>query len=125
MGNPIKILHFWTSETDAERLVRELASCGFEFEAKLVRTFPEFVRALASKKFDLVIADVKSDVSSGEELTISEIAEELCPGIPFISLLDSEKSGRPEDKKHAHSLGRRELDRLKEVVRKVLPGEAP
>ncbi len=125
MGNPIKILHFWTTDADAERLVRELASSGCEFEAKLVRTLPEFVRALVSKKVDLVIADMKSDASSGEELTIFEIVEELSPGTPLISLLDSQESSQPEDKKHAHSLGRRELDRLKEVIRNVLPCEVP
>lgn len=102
MEKKIKILHLWTTEADAERLVRELASAGLEFEAKLVKTHQEYVSSLVSRTFDLVIADERAetseaDVPSSENLSLYQIADEIRPGIPFLLLCDSLNTPTPSD----------------------------
>ena len=50
----------------------------------MVSDFPSLEDALASSKFDLVIADLSIPVSPGEN--VARIIERLSPGLPFIVL---------------------------------------
>ena len=86
--NKIQVLHFWCVEKEVEQVVSELAATGIEFEAKLVKTESEFISALARRKFDLIIADRGAGpaVSDPSGLSASEIAMQLAPDVPFVSI---------------------------------------
>ncbi|MCE5336056.1 MAG: hypothetical protein LLG06_15855 [Desulfobacteraceae bacterium] len=123
-----RLLHVWTDPIDAERLVRKLAETSFDFEAKLVKTLPEFVSSLAREAFDIIIADSRSESAAPgtEDLTLEQIAAELAPGTPFVLLCgdrDADGAGR---RSGSFRVPRRELVRLKELIPGLLrKGERP
>jgi hypothetical protein len=121
VSGKIRILHYWTNQTDAEEVIRKLAETGLEFEAKLVRTHHDYVSALATRNFDLIIADDRAELSRPDALSSLEIAEELSPGIPFVLLCSSTSVfSRAENPLRFFPLARCELNRLGILIRDTL-----
>ncbi|MGA2401336.1 MAG: hypothetical protein ABSG91_06485 [Syntrophobacteraceae bacterium] len=102
MKDKLSILHFWTDQGDAERLIRELAATGADFEARFVKTHAEYVSALATAKFALIIVDGRAETAAGagaEDLSLHQIAEEISPGTPFVLLCDPADPARETGEK--------------------------
>ena len=125
MKDKLQILHFWTDPGDAERLIRELAAIGFEFEARLVKTHAEYVSALVTGKFALIIADARAETAAGaEDISLYHIAQEISPGTAFVLLCDP-SDRQPEAGENANSfsfVSRKDLHRLKSVINRALSG---
>ena len=125
MKDKFQILHFWTDPGDAERLIRELAAIGFEFEARLVKTHAEYVSALVRGKFALIIADARAETAAGaEDISLYHIAQEISPGTAFILLCNSteQESAAGENANSFSFVSRKDLHRLKSVINRTLSG---
>ncbi len=123
MSDKIRILHFWSRRSDAEKLIRELAATGVEFEARLVSTLSEYVSALARLKFDIVIADERADlpVTKADQLSLFGITEEMSPGTPFLLLCESACGTRKEEAPaHFRCLAWQDINRIGESIRQML-----
>ncbi len=124
MKDKLPILHFWTDPGDAERLIRELAATGAEFEVRLVKTQAEYVSALVRGKFALVIADARAETAGAgaEDMSLYRIAQEISPGTPFVLLCDSMDQARQTgEKANTFSfVSRKDLHRLKSVINRTL-----
>ncbi len=78
----LRILHLEDDPIDRELVETTLAAEGFAFEVKRVETREEYLEALESGTFDLILADFK--LPSFDGLTALEIAKKRCPLAPFI-----------------------------------------
>lgn len=119
----IHILYFWSRRSDAEKLIRELAATGVEFEARLVSTVSEYVSALARLKFHLVIADERADlpVTKADQLSLFDITEEMSPGTPFLLLCESACGTRKEeDSAHLRCMAWQDINRIGDNIRQIL-----
>ena len=122
MKDKLSVLHFWSSPGDAERLMRELAATGVNFEAKLVKTHAEYVSALVKAKFGLIIADQRAETRGSEDLSLFAIAQEIAPGTPFVLLFDPTHPA-PEALENAANfsiLSMRDLHLLQSVILRAL-----
>jgi len=83
-------LHLWNDEKEAERVVRALADSGLNFEAKLVRSEPEYVSSLLRDRFNIILVDCRADFGRAgtDQLSAYEIALEVAPHVPFL-LIDN------------------------------------
>jgi hypothetical protein len=123
MKNKLQILHFWTDPGDAERLIRELAEIGVEFEARLVRTHAEYVSALVRGKFALIIADARAETAAGaEDVSLHQIAQQISPGTAFVLLCDPTEREAGENSNSFSFVSRKDLHRLKSVINRTLRG---
>lgn len=124
MKDKLQILHFWTDPGDAERLIRELAAAGVEFEARLVKTHEEYVSALVRGKFALIVADARAETpgAGAGEMSLHGIAQEISPGTPFVLLCDhTDPEGETAEKANGFSfVSRKDLHRLKSVIIRTL-----
>ena len=124
MKDKLPILHFWTDPGDAERLIRELAATGVEFEVRLVKTHAEYVSALVRGKFTLIIADARAETAEAgtEDMSLYLIAQEISPGTPFVLLCDpTDEAHQAGEKANTFSfVSRNNLHRLKSVINQTL-----
>ncbi len=124
MKDKLQILHLWTDTEDAERLIRELAATGIEFEARLVKTQAEYASALVRGKFAVIIADARAETpgAHAEDLSLFRIAQELSPGTPFVLLCDpADPAGETGEMANTLSfVSRKNLHRLKSVIIRTL-----
>jgi hypothetical protein len=124
MNDKLPILYFWADPVEAERLIRELAETGVNFEAKLVRTLEEYVSALVKAEFALIIADERAETAGtgSEDLSLFQIAEQISPGTPFVLLRDTaEKSIETAvEAVNFTSVPRQDLHRLQSVIDRAL-----
>ncbi|MGO9313505.1 MAG: hypothetical protein ACLQDI_12295 [Syntrophobacteraceae bacterium] len=124
MQDKLPILHFWTDPGDAERLIRELAATGVEFEVRLVKTHAEYVSALVRGKFALVIADARAETAGAgsEDMSLYRIAQEISPGTSFVLLCDpTDQAHQTCEKANTFSfVSRKNLDLLKSVISRTL-----
>jgi DNA-binding NtrC family response regulator len=124
MKDKLQILHFWTDPGDAERLIRELAATGVEFEARLVKTLAEYVSALVRGKFALIIADARAETAGAgaEDVSLYRIAQEISPGTPFVLLCDPTDQARETGEKanNFSFMSPKDLHRLKSVINRAL-----
>ena len=124
MKDKLAILHFWTDPGEAEKLIRGLAEAGVNFEAKLVKTIEEYVSALVSAKFAVIIADerVAAERPDAEDLSLFQIAGQLSPGTPFVLLYDPMRPA-PETGDNAvnfWTLSRQDLHLLHSVIDRAI-----
>lgn len=123
VSDKIRILHFWSRRSDAEKLIQELAATGVDFEARLVSTVSEYVSALARLKFHIVIADERADlpVTKADQLSLFGITEEMSPGTPFILLCESACGTRKEEASaQFRCMAWQEINRVGESIRQLL-----
>lgn len=78
----LQILHLEDNPTDAELLREQLEGAGIDCELTRVEARDEFVRALDTKKFDLIISDFSLPSFNGRSAL--EITRQKFPDIPFI-----------------------------------------
>jgi hypothetical protein len=120
----VLILHLWNTETDARQLVRHLAGTGIQFEAKLVKTTTEYVSALVRTTYDLIIADENITwYHRGEDdLSPFEIAQQIAPGVPFLSIAEPFSEDREPDRpeRPVYRLERQQMDQLGPMIEKIL-----
>jgi hypothetical protein len=82
MNNPISILVLEDRSADAELMMLELQREGIAFAAKRVWTETDFSDRLRNHAPDLILADYS--LPSYDGLAALKLAEQECPGTPFI-----------------------------------------
>ena len=82
MTTPLRLLIVEDSEDDALLLERELTKNGYDLESQRVDTPEAMQRALAEKKWDIVISDFVMPRFSGQDAL--QMLKESGIGIPFI-----------------------------------------
>ena len=117
----LDILHLEDSPIDAEVIHAVLVKDGIECAMTTVDTSNDFISALESKNFDLILADYTLPGFDG--LTALQIAMKMCPRTPFIIIsgiigeelaVEALKSGATD------YVLKRNLSRLAPVVRRAL-----
>jgi signal transduction histidine kinase len=80
--NSYQILHLEDNPIDAMVIQSHLASGGLNFEISQVETEPDYLSALESESFALILADYTVPFFDG--LSALQMAREKCPTTPFI-----------------------------------------
>lgn len=78
----LRILIAEDNRFDAELLESDLREAGFVFEAKIVATRPDYIKALGRFCPDLILSDYDLPSFTGSEAL--RIKKEKCPEVPFI-----------------------------------------
>lgn len=84
MNNSLKIIHLEDDKNDSELARVTLAAGGVECEMVVVMDEDQYVDALATGGFDLIISDYS--LPSFDGMTALELAHEKYPDVPFIFL---------------------------------------
>jgi PAS domain S-box-containing protein len=82
MNRPLRILHLEDDPDYCDLVQSLLAKEGFEVEVVLVENRADFEGALASDKFDIILADYLLPSYNGLEAL--RVARERCPETPFL-----------------------------------------
>jgi len=82
MGKKIDILHLEDNPLDAQLIQSTLASENLESNITITKTKNEFIEALNSQKFDLIIGDYSLPAFDG--ITALRIMQEKCLDTPFL-----------------------------------------
>jgi signal transduction histidine kinase len=80
--NPYRILHLEDNPVDAMVIQSHLASSGLNFEISQVETELDYLSALESESFALILADYSLPLFDG--LSALRVAREKCRNTPFI-----------------------------------------
>src|SRR5829696_8165211 len=78
----LRVLNLEDSSLDAELVHATLNDGGVECEILRVQTHADFVAALESGGFDLILADYS--LPSFDGLSALEVAQEMSPDVPFV-----------------------------------------
>src|SRR5512138_3851794 len=82
MNEVLRILFLEDSEADSQLITRQLNRAGIHFDATRVSARDEYIAALGSGDFDVILADYALPTFDG--LSALAIALEACPDVPFI-----------------------------------------
>ncbi len=117
----IAIIHLEDSLLDAELIRSRLVKDGLKFEAIRVDGHAQFIEALASRRYDLILADYALPGFDG--LSALEIARERAPDTPFLfvsGVLGEEVAIETLKKGATDYVLKHRLDRLVPAVRRAL-----
>jgi PAS domain S-box-containing protein len=81
-GSALRVLHLEDDRRDAELICAKLEEGGFHCDLTVVETREEFLAALDTAEFDLILADFK--LPSFDALSAIEIVKERHLNLPFI-----------------------------------------
>src|SRR5688572_22555954 len=82
MGKPLRLLQVEDLESDAALIVRLLKKAGYDIESQRVEDATEMRRALASRTWDVIIADYR--LPQFDARAALRVLQETRRDIPFI-----------------------------------------
>jgi K+-sensing histidine kinase KdpD len=88
----MRILHLQNNPQEVEIINAELMKLGLNVESDLIKNQAEFLLAIETKQFDLILSSVHSLEFAGK--IALELAQEKCPEIPFIFIDEQEINPR-------------------------------
>lgn len=83
----LRFLLLENDPSDAEAIQTMLMDSGMDYELLRVETLADFVAALETETFDLILA--KCGMPNGDGMAALEIATALCSESPFIAIAAS------------------------------------
>jgi PAS domain S-box-containing protein len=120
-ATPIAILHLEDSPIDAELIVEQLLQAGIDHRIERVETRGEFVAAVGSRHYDLILSDYALPAFDGQSALA--IARDLAPDCPFIfvsGVLGEDVAVESLKRGATDYVGKQRLQRLPAAVLRAL-----
>ncbi|MFC6670815.1 sensor histidine kinase [Marinobacterium aestuariivivens] len=121
MKDPLRILHLEDSTDDADLIQAALAAQGLPARVQLAVSRDDFLNALNSEGFDLILSDSSVPGFSGQAALA--LTRQQCPGVPFIFVSgydDSDDKQARDSGAEAAFVSKAALERLAPTIERAL-----